>query len=149
MSHRASRRLIFTADLACVAPHAPLAFLALPVHGSLTAGAGTIHLATGSLPLVLAIPGVALEQVIPIKKNVDRLAQALEVLGTAGDVAIVGRGLIGLETADQGHTSDDLVFLSQLCHNFVTMSIISSQYAVDRSRYREELLVSSEVCRRR
>jgi hypothetical protein len=45
--------------------------------------------------------------------------------------------------------SAHLCFLSQPCNIFVTMSVISNCYAVDRMRYREEYSLILDECRRR
>jgi NADPH-dependent 2,4-dienoyl-CoA reductase/sulfur reductase-like enzyme len=72
----------------------------------LTAGGETIGyrkliLATGSKPLVPPIPGVDMENVFPIEKDVDYLTHLLQVLNDAQDVVVVGGGFIGLEMADE------------------------------------------------
>ena len=66
-----------------------------------TIGYKKLILTTGSLPLVPPIPGVDMENVFPIEKNVDNLAHLLEVLQGAQDVVVIGGGFIGLEMADE------------------------------------------------
>lgn len=58
-------------------------------------------LATGSLPLVPAIPGVELDNVFTIRKDVECLQKLLDALDQAKDLVIVGGGFIGLEFADE------------------------------------------------
>ena len=76
-------------------------------------------LATGSLPLVPPIPGVDLDNVFPIKKDVAYLAHLMEVLKEAHDVVIIGGGFIGLEMADEcrklGHLNISVVEMLPHC----------------------------------
>ena len=58
-------------------------------------------LATGSLPLVPAIPGVELDNVFTVRKDVESLQKLLEALDQAKDLVIIGGGFIGLEFADE------------------------------------------------
>lgn len=58
-------------------------------------------LATGSLPLLPAIPGVELDNVFTIRKDVESLQKLLEALDQAKDLVIIGGGFIGLEFADE------------------------------------------------
>jgi len=58
-------------------------------------------LATGSLPLVPAIPGVELANVFTVRKDVESLQKLLDALDQAKDLVIVGGGFIGLEFADE------------------------------------------------
>jgi len=66
-----------------------------------TIGYEKLILATGSLPLIPPIPGVDMENVFSIKKDVAHLAHLLEVLRESRDVVIIGGGFIGLEMADE------------------------------------------------
>jgi NADPH-dependent 2,4-dienoyl-CoA reductase/sulfur reductase-like enzyme len=65
-------------------------------------------LTTGSVPVVPPVPGVDLENVFSIKKDVGYLAHLLEVLNGAQDVVIIGGGFIGLEMADECRKLDGL-----------------------------------------
>ncbi len=58
-------------------------------------------LATGSLPLVPAIPGIELDNVFAIRKDVESLQKLLEALDQAKELVIIGGGFIGLEFADE------------------------------------------------
>ena len=58
-------------------------------------------LATGSLPLIPAIPGVELDNVFTVRKDVESLQKLLEALDQAKDLVIIGGGFIGLEFADE------------------------------------------------
>ncbi len=66
-----------------------------------TIGYEKLVLATGSLPLVPPIPGVELNNVFTVKKDVDHLTLILQALEKAKDVVIIGGGFIGLEFADE------------------------------------------------
>ncbi len=69
--------------------------------GGQTIGYQRLILTTGSEPVVPPIPGVASDNVFPIKKDVGYLTNLLEVLKEAQDVVIIGGGFIGLEMADE------------------------------------------------
>ncbi len=59
-------------------------------------------IATGSLPLVPEfIPGHDLENVFPILKDENYLAQILEKAWEANDIVVIGGGFIGIEFAEQ------------------------------------------------
>lgn len=58
-------------------------------------------LATGSLPVVLPIPGVNLEDVFVAKKDVDYLSRLLKRLNDAKSIVVIGGGFIGIEFADE------------------------------------------------
>lgn len=66
-------------------------------------GYGKLVLATGSRPLVPPIPGVELENVFTVKKDLDYLQQLQDALTQARDVVIVGGGFIGAEFAEECH----------------------------------------------
>jgi NADPH-dependent 2,4-dienoyl-CoA reductase/sulfur reductase-like enzyme len=76
--------------------------------GGQTIGYQKLILTTGSVPVVPPIPGVASDNVFPIKKDVGFLAHLLEVLRGAHDVVIIGGGFIGLEMADECRKLDGL-----------------------------------------
>jgi NADPH-dependent 2,4-dienoyl-CoA reductase/sulfur reductase-like enzyme len=78
-----------------------------------TAGGDTISyermiLATGSYPIVPPLPGVDLENVFSVKKDLDYLTKLKQVLHQASDVVIIGGGFIGLEFADECRKIDNL-----------------------------------------
>lgn len=58
-------------------------------------------LATGSLPRVPPFPGVELDNVFAVWKDVEYLQKVLRVLDEAKDLVIIGGGFIGLEFADE------------------------------------------------
>ncbi len=58
-------------------------------------------LATGSLPRVPQIPGVELDNVFAVWKDVEYLQRILNALDEAKDLVIIGGGFIGLEFADE------------------------------------------------
>ena len=58
-------------------------------------------LATGSLPTQPPIPGVDLDGVFPILKDVEHLRLLQERLAQAKDIVIIGGGFIGIEFADE------------------------------------------------
>ncbi len=58
-------------------------------------------LATGSLPQVPPIPGVELDNVFAVWKDVEYLQKILNALDKAKDMVIIGGGFIGLEFADE------------------------------------------------
>jgi NADH oxidase (H2O2-forming) len=58
-------------------------------------------LATGSRPVVPPIPGVELENVFTVKKDMAYLQKLQDALKQARDVVIVGGGFIGAEFADE------------------------------------------------
>lgn len=58
-------------------------------------------LATGSLPFIPPLPGVDLDNVFVVKKEIKYLQKLLDALDNAKDVVIIGGGFIGLEFADE------------------------------------------------
>jgi NADH oxidase (H2O2-forming) len=58
-------------------------------------------LATGSLPTIPPIPGVEMNNIFCVEKNVDHLQYVLDQLTIAEDLVIVGGGFIGVEFADE------------------------------------------------
>ncbi len=69
--------------------------------GGETIGYEKLFLGTGSTPLVPPLPGVDLEGVFSIKKDVPYLNNLLAALDKAQDVVVIGGGFIGLEMADE------------------------------------------------
>ena len=69
--------------------------------GGETIGYGKLIIATGSRPAVPPIPGVELDNVFTVKKEMDYLQQLQDALKKAKDVVIVGGGFIGAEFADE------------------------------------------------
>jgi NADH oxidase (H2O2-forming) len=64
-------------------------------------GYGKLILATGSLPVVLPIPGIEKKNVFLVKKDVEHLENMLDEVNKAGDIVIIGGGFIGAEFADE------------------------------------------------
>jgi NADH oxidase (H2O2-forming) len=60
-------------------------------------------LATGSLPTRPPIPGIDLEGVFAVEKDVEYLRRLQKELGNARHVVIIGGGFIGIEFADEIH----------------------------------------------
>ncbi len=58
-------------------------------------------LATGSSPLIPPLPGVELDNVFAIRKDIEYLKKILNVLEKSRDIVIIGGGFIGLEFADE------------------------------------------------
>ena len=58
-------------------------------------------LATGSEPIIPRIPGVDLENVFPVKKDVPHLRKMLQSINSAKHLVVIGGGFIGLEFADE------------------------------------------------
>lgn len=71
-----------------------------------TAGGETVAydrmiLATGSLPIVPAIPGIDLDKVFPVLKDATYLRRMQQALEGVSDLVIIGGGFIGVEFADE------------------------------------------------
>ncbi|MEA2085530.1 MAG: FAD-dependent oxidoreductase [Chloroflexota bacterium] len=64
-------------------------------------GYDKLILATGSLPLVLPIPGIDKENVFTVNKDVGYLKNMLDVINQAKDIVVLGGGFIGAEFADE------------------------------------------------
>jgi len=58
-------------------------------------------LATGSLPVVLPIPGLDKENAFTVEKDVAYLRHVLDVINGARDIVVIGGGFIGVEFADE------------------------------------------------
>jgi pyruvate/2-oxoglutarate dehydrogenase complex dihydrolipoamide dehydrogenase (E3) component/ActR/RegA family two-component response regulator len=69
--------------------------------GGETVGYDKLIIATGSRPVVPAIPGVELDNVFTVKKDMAYLQKLQSALTQAKDVVIVGGGFIGAEFADE------------------------------------------------
>jgi len=69
--------------------------------GGKTVGYDRLVLATGSVPIVPPIPGVAKENVFAIRKDVPYLNQMCQAIDQASDLVIVGCGFIGVEIAEE------------------------------------------------
>ena len=109
----------------------------------LTTGDGEVGydrliLATGSLPARPPIPGVDLDGVFPIHKDVEHLRQLQQRVSGATDIVIIGGGFIGIEFADEinkiGGKKITIVEIAPLC--------LSLAYDDEFCTEMEELLVS-------
>lgn len=69
--------------------------------GGDTVGYEKLVLATGSLPVVLPIPGLDKENAFTAKKDVAYLKNMLDVISGARDIVVIGGGFIGVEFADE------------------------------------------------
>jgi NADH oxidase (H2O2-forming) len=69
--------------------------------GGQTIGYKKLVVATGSQPIVPAIPGRELENVCTVEKDVDYLHDLSNKMDRARDVVIIGGGFIGMEMADE------------------------------------------------
>jgi NADPH-dependent 2,4-dienoyl-CoA reductase/sulfur reductase-like enzyme len=58
-------------------------------------------LATGSLPMMPPIPGFEKENVYPVYKDVEHLAQMQQVVSSVKRVVVIGGGFIGVEISDE------------------------------------------------
>jgi len=65
-------------------------------------------MATGSLPLVPNLPGVELNNVFVVKKELEYMKKLLQTVNKARDIVIIGGGFIGLEFADECKKKGDL-----------------------------------------
>jgi len=64
--------------------------------------------ATGSLPMVLPIPGIDKKNVFPIKKEFNYLDDVLKTMKSIKDLVIIGGGFIGVEFADECRKNPDI-----------------------------------------
>jgi NADPH-dependent 2,4-dienoyl-CoA reductase/sulfur reductase-like enzyme len=64
-------------------------------------GYDRLILATGSLPVLLPIPGIDKKNVFIVKKDVAYLQQMLDAVNGAADIVVIGGGFIGAEFADE------------------------------------------------
>ncbi len=74
---------------------------AVSIIGGDTVSYDKLILATGSLPLILPIPGIDKENVFAIEKDVKYLKNMLDVINKAKDIVVIGGGFIGAEFADE------------------------------------------------
>jgi len=58
-------------------------------------------MATGSSPFIPNIPGIELDNVFAVKKDIDYLRKLANALDQTNDLVIIGGGFIGLEFADE------------------------------------------------
>ena len=65
-------------------------------------------LATGSLPMMPPIPGFDKENVYPVYKDVEHLAQMQKMVSSAKHIVVIGGGFIGVEISDEINKLDGL-----------------------------------------
>ena len=65
-------------------------------------------LATGSVPIIPPIPGVDMENIFVVKKDISYLQQMLDQLNRASNLVIVGGGFVGVEFADECRKNRDI-----------------------------------------
>jgi len=98
-------------------------------------------LATGSVPTQPPIPGVDLDGVFAILKDVEHLAHLQQRLKQARNIVIIGGGFIGIEFADEINKIDSKnVTVLELAANCLSLS-----YDVEFCSEMEELLRSRGV----
>ena len=71
------------------------------IAGGETVSYDKLVLATGSLPVILPIPGVDKENVFSSVKDVAYLSNMLDKVNKSKDIVIIGGGFIGVEFADE------------------------------------------------
>jgi len=64
--------------------------------------------ATGSLPIILPIPGVDKKNVFPIVKDYNYLGEVYKKMESVKDLVIIGGGFIGVEFADECRKGRDI-----------------------------------------
>lgn len=64
--------------------------------------------ATGSLPIILPIPGVDKKNVFPIVKDYNYLSEVYKKMESVKDLVIIGGGFIGVEFADECRKGRDI-----------------------------------------
>jgi NADPH-dependent 2,4-dienoyl-CoA reductase/sulfur reductase-like enzyme len=69
--------------------------------GGKTIGYNKLLLATGSLPVVLKVPGIELKNVFFVRKEAGYLQKLKEALDGAKNAVVIGGGFIGVEFADE------------------------------------------------
>jgi len=98
-------------------------------------------MATGSVPTRPPIPGIELDGVFAILKDVEHLAQLQERLEQAKDIVIIGGGFIGIEFADEINKIDSKsVTVLELAANCLSLS-----YDAEFCSEMEQLLQSRGV----
>ena len=94
-------------------------------------------LATGSRPLVPSIPGVELENVFTVRKEMSYLEKLQRALQQAHEVVIIGGGFIGAEFADECHKMGAKVTIVELLDHCLYLNC-DADYCVElEDRLRE------------
>ncbi|MGQ9681475.1 MAG: FAD-dependent oxidoreductase [Anaerolineae bacterium] len=104
-------------------------------------GYDRLVLAVGSLPIVPPIPGVEMENVFAVRKDVSYIERMLSALDRASNVVIVGCGFIGVELAEEikRHRSLKITIVEMLRH------CLELTYDVEFSIKAEEVLHSEGI----
>jgi len=92
-------------------------------------------LATGSLPIVLKIPGIEKKGIYPLYKDMKYLKEAISEVKRAKNVLVLGGGFIGVEFADELSTIKSLkVYLVEMLPEILANSFDSefSQLASEK-----------------
>jgi len=98
-------------------------------------------LATGSLPIMPAIPGIDKKGVYPIHKDMVCLKSAIEEIKRTRNVLIVGGGFIGVEFADEVSKMNG----SNVCLVEVLPNLLAHSFDVEFSVLAEQKLKSEGV----
>jgi pyruvate/2-oxoglutarate dehydrogenase complex dihydrolipoamide dehydrogenase (E3) component len=98
-------------------------------------------IATGSLPITPAIPGIDKKGVYPIHKDMACLKSAVEEIKKTRNVLIVGGGFIGVEFADEVSKIDG----SKVCLVEVLPNLLAHSFDVEFSVLAEQKLKSEGV----
>ncbi len=85
--------------------------------GGKTIGYDKLIMATGSLPIVPPIPGVDIDNVFSVKKDIKYLQGLENALSEAKNVVVIGGGFIGVELADECRKRElDVTIVEMLPH---------------------------------
>ena len=99
-------------------------------------------IATGALPSTPPIPGVGLDGVFSILKDVDYLRGMQERLQTARDIVVVGGGFIGIEFADEiRKTGDKVITIVEIASHCLSLSY-DEEFCLEA----EQVLQSNGIC---
>jgi NADPH-dependent 2,4-dienoyl-CoA reductase/sulfur reductase-like enzyme len=85
--------------------------------GGKTIGYDKLIMATGSIPIVPPIPGVDIDNVFSVKKDIKYLQGLENALSEAKNVVVIGGGFIGVELADECRKRElDVTIVEMLPH---------------------------------
>ncbi|MEA3328373.1 MAG: FAD-dependent oxidoreductase [Candidatus Omnitrophota bacterium] len=106
-------------------------------------------LAIGSTPVVPPIPGIDKEGVYPVYKDMDYLKKAIEEVGKAKNVLVLGGGFIGVEFADELSAIKGLnVYLAEMLPRLLANSFDSEFSLLVEERLKNKgvnLLLNTQV----
>jgi len=115
--------------------------------GGETIGYGKLILATGSRPVVPRMPGVELDNVFTVKKDMAYLQELQDALKVAGDVVIIGGGFIGAEFADECRKMGLNVTVVELLEHCLLMNCDADFCSRIEDALREKGLQVNTACR--